>query len=141
MERIVEALSDQSRPIAILPTGGGQAHMMMRGASDRPDMTMVAARTLDDVAKAAGRLITHVKIDVEGFEGLVLRGGRTLIDQQRPTVSLELHNWMLRALGDSPADVTALLADAGYRATDLAGQPVTWAAAIEPPIARLTCRP
>jgi FkbM family methyltransferase len=137
----VEALSDQSRRIALLPTGSGQAHMMMRGLDGRPDTTTVAAQTLDDVADAAGRPITHVKIDVEGFEGSVLRGGRAMIEQQRPRVTLELHNWMLRELGDSPEEVTAVLQEAGYQAWDLAGQPVSWQAATHPPIARLTCLP
>jgi FkbM family methyltransferase len=141
VEQRVEALSDQSRRIALLPTGSGQAHMMMRGATDRPDTTTVTAQTLDDVAVAAGRPITHVKIDVEGFEGHVLRGGRTLFEQQHPRVTLELHNWMLRELGDSPDDVTLVLQGAGYQATDLNGQPVSWHAATEPPIARLTCLP
>jgi len=141
VEQRVEALSDQSRQIALLPTGSGQAHMMMRGVAGRPDTTTVAAQTLDDVAEAAGRPITHVKIDVEGFEGQVLRGGRTMIEQQRPRVTLELHNWMLRDLGDSPDEVTAVLQSAGYQATDLTGQPVSWHAATKPPIARLTCLP
>jgi FkbM family methyltransferase len=141
VEQRVEALTDQSRQIALLPTGSGQAHMMMRGVAGRPDTTTVAALTLDDVADAAGRPITHVKIDVEGFEGQVLRGGRTMIEQQQPLVTLELHNWMLRDLGDSPDEVTAVLQAAGYQATDLAGQPISWHAATLPPIARLTCLP
>lgn len=141
VERRVEALSDQSRQIALLPTGSGQAHMMMRGVTGRPDTTTVAALTLDDVADAAGRPVTHVKIDVEGFEGQVLRGGRAMIEQQRPRVTLELHNWMLRDLGDSPDEVTAVLQAAGYQATDLAGRPISWQAATQLPIARLTCLP
>ncbi len=141
VEQRVEALSDQSRQIAMLPTGSGQAHMMVRGVAGRPDTTTVAAQTLDDVAEAAKRPITHVKIDVEGFEGQVLRGGRAMIDHHRPRVTLELHNWMLRELGDSPDEVTTVLQSAGYQATDLSGRPISWHDATLLPIARLTCLP
>lgn len=38
-----------------------------------------------------------IKIDVEGFEGHVLRGGAATLQRQRPVVILELNHWCLNA--------------------------------------------
>jgi FkbM family methyltransferase len=41
--------------------------------------------------------IDFLKIDVEGFEGHVLRGGRRTLEQFKPVVVLELNHWCLNA--------------------------------------------
>ncbi|UPG89258.1 FkbM family methyltransferase [Luteibacter aegosomaticola] len=58
----------------------------------------IEVRRLDDVATSldlAG--LDFVKIDVEGFESHVLRGGIRTIHRYKPVVVLELNHWCLNA--------------------------------------------
>jgi FkbM family methyltransferase len=58
----------------------------------------IEIRTMDDVvAKLALRALDFIKIDVEGFEGNVLRGAGATLDRYRPVVVLELNHWCLNA--------------------------------------------
>jgi len=62
---------------------------------------------------------THVKIDVEGFEESVLRGGRRLLQSESaPLLFLELHNDMIRAGGRRPEAVLDLVDEFGYQTFD-----------------------
>lgn len=55
-------------------------------------------KTLDDiVAEQAIQNIDFIKIDVEGFEGHVLRGGKKSLLANKPIVVLELNHWCLNA--------------------------------------------
>ena len=69
--------------------------------------------TLDDYCFGAGAFPSHMKLDVEGAEELVLRGGRRLLRERPPVIAMEV--WF-----DPPAEAhqraAALLAEAGYRA-------------------------
>ena len=56
----------------------------------------VEAQTLDHFMR--GRRIEHldfIKLDVEGFELDVLRGGRRILRQYKPIVLLEFNHWCL----------------------------------------------
>jgi FkbM family methyltransferase len=69
----------------------------------------VPSRTLDAVWKADGRpSVSVVKVDVEGAELSVLKGGRELLAAERPALLLEL----LDATRD---EVVGWLSDLGYR--------------------------
>ncbi len=57
----------------------------------------ILIRRLDDVADDLGDGIDFIKIDVEGFEGHVLRGAGRTLTTYRPTVVLELNHWCLNA--------------------------------------------
>jgi FkbM family methyltransferase len=58
----------------------------------------IRIETLDEtVPQLAIDSIDFMKLDVEGFEGSVLRGGKQTIDQFRPVVALELNHWCLNA--------------------------------------------
>jgi len=58
----------------------------------------VELRSCDSyVATRSPGKVDLVKIDVEGFEGHVLRGGRLMLEASRPTVTLELNHWCLNA--------------------------------------------
>jgi FkbM family methyltransferase len=58
----------------------------------------IVIRKLDEVIKPLNLpKIDFIKIDVEGFEGHVLRGAAQTIAFYRPTVVLELNHWCLNA--------------------------------------------
>jgi FkbM family methyltransferase len=59
---------------------------------------------------------TLVKVDVEGYDGRVLRGARTLLAAHAPVVMFEHHPRMIDVAGDDPAAVFADLAALGYGA-------------------------
>lgn len=58
----------------------------------------IVIRPLDEVVQALELpSLGFIKIDVEGFEGHVLRGGRETLASYQPTVVLELNHWCLNA--------------------------------------------
>ena len=61
--------------------------------------------------------VAFIKIDVEGHELSLLRGGRTLLAKDRPILQVEVE---ARHAGDAVADLATLLLDElGYRASEL----------------------
>jgi FkbM family methyltransferase len=58
--------------------------------SDSGELT-VRVRTLDELADEYAAFPTHLKIDVEGAELDVLRGGREVLSRARPTIFLSTH--------------------------------------------------
>lgn len=58
----------------------------------------IVIRQLDEVATTQqwGQ-VDFIKMDVEGFEGHVLQGGRCTLESNQPTVVLELNHWCLNA--------------------------------------------
>lgn len=89
----VESLGVAAEPgmltLAIDPLDSGKASMR-RIAAPRGATTEVSVTTIDDFArKHALSTVNLIKIDVEGLEGSVLRGGRELITRDRPTIVVE----------------------------------------------------
>jgi FkbM family methyltransferase len=74
----------------------------------------VRVRTLDDVAKEQDiRRVSLLKIDVEGFEASVLRGGLQFLEKVRPQAILfEVMEGISSRVSDSP--VFRILLDFGY---------------------------
>lgn len=71
-------------------------------------------RTLDGEVERTGVSPDLLKIDVEGFELEVLRGGARLLRGCRPFLFLELHLDAIEARGGRPTDVVDELVNAGY---------------------------
>lgn len=58
----------------------------------------VKIKTLDSIAKSLHlKRIDYLKIDVEGFEGHVLKGGKQTISLHRPVAVMEMNHWCLNA--------------------------------------------
>ncbi len=75
----------------------------------------VELSTLDTVVRAAGlERVDLVKIDVEGYEPAVLRGGEWTLAHHRPTVLLEIERRHLSKFGVEPAALVAAMTDRGY---------------------------
>lgn len=70
--------------------------------------------SLDTYCQRLGVEPDVIKIDVEGAEGLVLKGARELIEHGRPTVFLSVHPWALPDFGHSVGDIRAMLIAARY---------------------------
>ena len=86
----------------------------------------VACVRLDTVL--AGRNLDILKVDVEGYEEHVLRGGSELLQDARRAprvIFIEVHPYAWDGLGVSGESLLALLHSHGYHATDIEGQMVT----------------
>jgi FkbM family methyltransferase len=70
--------------------------------------------TLDDFFTALGLMPDLMKIDVQGAEMDVLRGGRKVIGKQHPTIFLELHPTHLVNFGSTVDDVLNFLKSYDY---------------------------
>ena len=80
------------------------------------DKIEVPVMTFDHLVREEGlERIDAVKIDVEGAEELVLRGGEASLRRFRPLVLLELQDTSLRTLGSSAEKVISLLESLDYR--------------------------
>jgi FkbM family methyltransferase len=84
---------------------------------DAPSDTVhVEQITLDSFVEHAGlEDIGLLKIDVEGNELEVIRGGMAMISSSRPPIVIELLRKWAAAFGYHPNDVLRLLAPLGYR--------------------------
>lgn len=79
------------------------------------ELSRTRAVTLDGIVADLGIRPTHIKIDVEGDEAAVLRGGKkTLSQTPGPILFLEIHNEIVRGLGENPDATLKLLSDYGY---------------------------
>ena len=78
----------------------------------------VTLDTLDAYCAARGiERLDFMKVDVEGAEHLVFRGGKKILQRLRPTVIFE-HNQ------DSATDAYALFKEIGYKLFDMEGRPL-----------------
>ena len=80
----------------------------------RSEWTNVPSLTIDSLAEHYSIEPTHIKIDVEGGEFLVLDGARRVMAENSPLLFIELHNDLVRERGGNPATTLALLNDAKY---------------------------
>ena len=76
----------------------------------------VQVTTLDEfVAERGIERLDFMKIDVEGFEERVLRGGERVLRELRPHILFELQPVTLERAGSSVERLAALLISHGYR--------------------------
>jgi FkbM family methyltransferase len=91
---------------------------ILRRRFDRPHEEVVEIRVrlerLDDVVPP-GHVVRLIKIDVEGAEMGVLRGGRALIERSRPFVVFEHGQGASEFYGTRPQDVFDFLTGCGLK--------------------------
>jgi FkbM family methyltransferase len=91
---------------------------------DGGETTPTRMITIDRViARSESRPPTHLKIDVEGYEGAVLRGARETLRRYHPLVICALHPEPLALLGETTADIVRFMDELGYSAFHLDGKP------------------
>ena len=72
--------------------------------------------TLDEMIREVDpQKIDLIKLDVDGFEARILRGGSETLKRFKPPVILELTPYALEEQGDSLEGLIDLLAGLGYR--------------------------
>lgn len=141
VDLIEGAVGASDGELAMLTTGPAGEHYLVASAGARPDAVRIPQYTLASLAARAGVEPTHLKVDVEGFEAEVLRGGRELLLRCRPELFLEWHPGFIRDRGGDPLAVFAALDAAGYRRFEVAGRPIDPAAEAGAAIVRLVALP
>lgn len=82
--------------------------------------------TLDDAVAATGLdRVDFIKLDVDGFELEVLRGGMITLEHHHPDIVMEFCPYALEERGQEPSALTNLLRKLDYRFYDLAGKSLT----------------
>jgi FkbM family methyltransferase len=99
-------------------TANSLAYAIDGGATTPTQMTSVDQLVADGFPAP-----THLKIDVEGYEGFVLRGARATLAEYQPTVICAFHPEPLRLLNESGPAIVAFMQTLGYEARTLAGTP------------------
>jgi FkbM family methyltransferase len=109
--RVVEAALGSQRGTITLATAGDSGGVTALDWA-RDGRVEVPMMTLDDIAGDMAA-VAFIKVDVEGWEAHVLRGGeRTL--QQTEYVLIEINPQALRKAGSSPDEIFGLLRKAGF---------------------------
>jgi FkbM family methyltransferase len=103
--------------IPSFPDGGPNPYQA-RLVRDFPSRSLsrpvpVRIMRLDDLSEVIGKTVDFVKIDVEGHEAAVIRGGQRLIERDRPALLMEVSS-NLDDVDNPQADTYAWLAEKGY---------------------------
>jgi FkbM family methyltransferase len=113
------ALSDASGTATFHRVRDGSTRSSLRPTGEGEERLSVSVQRLDD-ALDAGYAPDLVKIDVEGAEGLVLRGAQATLERHRPIVVFE-HGAHAARFGTNSEEIHDLLAAAGLRVLDIDG--------------------
>ena len=105
------------------------------------ELTRTRSTTIDALVAQFKFQPTHIKIDVEGYEEAVLRGGsRTLGRADGPLLFVELHNEMVSNRGGNPSDALGLLRQLGYETLSPACVPMDHSSILATPLIRVIAR-
>jgi FkbM family methyltransferase len=151
MQSALNRLSDSIRIIqAAVTNEGGAVDMLSSGVfSDgyfkmiqgkaKRELTRTQAITIDQLVDEYGAP-THIKIDVEGQEAAVLRGGRKALAQYSPILFLELHNEMITSEGGDPHLALNELVELGYEIFALKGNSLERDFILQKPLMRIVAK-
>lgn len=104
--------------------GHGIAHIGHDAADSRATLSeSIPLRRMDDVAAELNlQRLDFVKIDVEGWEMHVLKGGAETLARLKPVIMLEMVDRFLRRSGSSSDELLAFLRGLGYQIHRLNGK-------------------
>jgi FkbM family methyltransferase len=108
------ALSDQPGQLELHLTSEHTGTATLSQVPAATKTFVVPVRVGDETLAGASPRV--VKIDVEGFEVLVLRGLRQTLLRAKPFVVTEVEDALLRRAGSTPRELMSLMASLGYRA-------------------------
>jgi hypothetical protein len=127
----------------MVPTGivGSGYYVAPDEEHSSSEMHKTRACTIDALAAEFDMKPTHIKIDVEGYEAAVLRGSRdVLAGKAAPVIFLEIHNEIVRNLGNDPGETLEVLREAGYETFSLDGSPLDAAEILAQPLIRIVAK-
>jgi FkbM family methyltransferase len=105
------------------------------------ERTKIPSLTVDQLVKQFAVTPTHVKIDVEGYEAAVLRGGAALFrSEAAPIVFIELHNEIVREAKGDPEEALDLLHAYGYVLFDTDELPLDDTSILANPLVRIVAK-
>jgi FkbM family methyltransferase len=134
------AVSDANNTIDMLNSGVfSDGYFKATRQKPKSELTQVQAVTIDQMVLQFG-IPTHIKIDVEGHEAAVLRGGRVTLSQFSPLLFLELHNEMVVSTGDNPDVALNELAQLRYDTFTPDGDAIDTTAILARPIIRIVAK-
>lgn len=122
MSLIQAAVGDQDGTVAFDTCGSSESRL---GVVSENGHNTVPCTRLDTVF--ANSRLDLLKIDVEGLEEAVLKGGTALLRDRRRkprAIYIEVHPYAWPRVGTSSDSLLDLLARCGYRVSDPGGQPV-----------------
>ena len=106
------AVSDRPGDV-VFSTGWDVSNSIVPEGAAQSEGVSVRATTLDDAL--CGREYAFAKLDLEGAEGLALRGASRLLAAQNPPVwQCEIYENTLRRFGSTSAEVISQLRENGY---------------------------
>jgi FkbM family methyltransferase len=113
--RVVQAcVSDSAGEREMLSSGVfSDGYYKMTKQKSSKELMKTPSVTIDQLADQFGPP-THIKIDVEGYEGTVLRGAEKTLARLAPLLFLELHSELIRSEGSDPNYVLDYLAEMKY---------------------------
>jgi FkbM family methyltransferase len=111
--QILQATVSENSGVVGMLSSGVFSNGYFQAAPGRMDVRETRAVTIDEMTLQFGRP-THIKIDVEGHEGEVIRGGKRTLQDFSPLVFLELHNELILSNGGDPDSVIGELTELGY---------------------------
>lgn len=81
-----------------------------------PSATTISLTTLDECTRDLDHLDRYhlLKVDVEGFDCRVIRGGMAYIERVHPLILMEYNRENMDAIGENGLDTFTRLRDAGY---------------------------
>jgi FkbM family methyltransferase len=94
--------------------------------TDLSTKEIVPMYTLDTTMKMNGvDRVGFVKMDVDGFEGKVIRGARETLTKHHPILFFEVTPSALRTNGEDPAELVSVLTGLGYSLRTEARKPIS----------------
>lgn len=127
----------------MLPVGVIADGYFVSDVADHPAHELVTVRvvTIDHLADDLRLTPTHVKIDVEGAEAAVLRGGERVFSGDRaPLLFVELHNELVRRRGANPQEAVDLLVAYGYARLTVGERSLRLEQLLDEPVVRVVAR-
>jgi FkbM family methyltransferase len=114
------ALSDQPGQATLyVPTHDNMGEASLQACAPGMQEATVRCATLDEWARTADlgprKRIDLMKIDVQGFEGKVIRGATEVLERDRPTIVCEFEERWLNGAGTSSVQLKHDLHALGYR--------------------------
>jgi len=91
---------------------------------DSPDLVPVESITLDSLEIPDGRRVDYIKMDIEGYEPMALKGAVALINKYKPVVQLEVVDGHLSRVGWDSVKVVNFMQSLGYNGFLAGGRPV-----------------